>query len=60
MTSKDLIKKSVLSLLVAGLVLASITISGAQFLSAIPGCGNLNLGSVKVSPFVQAGYKHII
>ena len=59
MTSKDLIKKSVLSLLVAGLVLASITISGAQFLSAIPGCGNLNLGSVKVSPFVQAGYKNI-
>lgn len=52
-------KKSYLCLLIAGLVLVSINISGAQLLPAIPGIGNVNLGSVKVVPFVQAGYKNI-
>jgi hypothetical protein len=59
MAARDCLKKSLLSLLVAGLVIASINISGAQFLSAIPGCGNVDLGCVKVVPFAQVGYKNI-
>ena len=53
------LKKSCLSLFIAGLVLVSFNISGAQVLSSIPGCGNLELGSVKVVPFAQVGYKNI-
>ena len=53
------LKKSCLSLFIAGLVLVSVNISGAQVLSSIPGVGNLELGSVKVVPFAQVGYKNI-
>jgi hypothetical protein len=59
MSVKNCLKKSLFSLFVAGLVLASINVSGAQILSAIPGCGNVDIGSVKVAPFVQVGYKNI-
>ena len=53
------VKKSCLSFFIAGLVLVSINISGAQVLSAIPGIGNVELGSIKVTPFAQVGYKNI-
>ncbi len=53
------LKKSLLFLFVAGLALVSLNISDAQVLPAIPGTGNLQLGSVKVVPFVQVGYKSI-
>jgi hypothetical protein len=53
------LKKSCLSLFIAGLVLVSVNISGAQVLPSIPGVGNLELGSVKVVPFAQVGYKNI-
>jgi hypothetical protein len=59
MSIRDCLKKSLFSLLVAGFVIVSINISGAQFLSAIPGIGNVDFGSVKVAPFVQVGYKNI-
>ena len=59
MSLKDYLKKLLFSLLVSGLVLVSINISGAQFLSAIPGCSNLDFGCFKVAPFVQVGYKNI-
>jgi hypothetical protein len=53
------LKRSCFSLLVAGLLLVSSNISGAQVLSGMPGLGNFDLGSVRVVPFVQAGYKNI-
>ena len=53
------LKKSCLSLFIAGLVLVSINICGAQVLSGMPGLGDLDFGSVKVVPFCQVGYKNI-
>ena len=53
------LKKSCLSLFIAGLVLVSVNISGAQVLPLIPGVANLELGSVKVVPFVKVGYEQI-
>lgn len=50
-------RKSLFSLLVAGLVLLSMNISDAQVLSGIPSCGNVDLGPVKIVPFAQVGYK---
>lgn len=59
MTAKACLKKSCLCILITGLVLVSINICDAQVLSAIPGIGNVDLGRVKVVPFVQVGYKNI-
>lgn len=59
MSLKDGLKKSLFSLLLAGFVLVSINVAGAQVLSAIPGSGNVELGSIKVAPFAQVGYKNI-
>ena len=59
MSLRVCLKKSCLSFLITGLVLGSINLCGAQVLSAIPGIGNVDLGSVKVVPFSQVGYKNI-
>ncbi|MGC8604702.1 MAG: hypothetical protein ACP5VS_13605, partial [Desulfomonilaceae bacterium] len=59
MSESGYLKKRWMSLLIAGLVLVSAGISGAQAFSAIPGICNIDLSSMKVVPFVQAGYKNI-
>ena len=59
MSIRACVKKSAASLLIAGLVLVSVNISGAQVLSSIPGIGNLDIANIRVVPFVQVGYKNI-
>ena len=59
MFARGCFKITCLSLLIFGLALVSVNISRAQLLPAISGINNVDLGSVKIIPFVQAGYKNI-
>ena len=59
MSVRACLKKGWLSFLIAGIVLVLTNIAGAQFLPTIPGIADIGLSSVKVVPFIQAGYKNI-